>query len=317
MITRCSMKTDEESNGLDNTNGSMLEDDSAKVLLELPDDKALYFEGCDDVTKGLLNLSPVQGMELSSLMEDEKIVQIFLEMDEGHQTCQFKQLESTIEHTDERGGIEIYREVCKHNEGWTQLLVKELSNGRTCATSINSERVCSHSVFTCVIESWCKGVTDGVLPSDEFMEEELASLFFTTRWEYDHKTVLLVVPGDVDAIRCKVVVLKADKIDDAFSVIQYAPKEMDQAREHVSILLETFPDSVMPILFQAAVLVRENRQGKLKEFWVNLLRYLLKILHAAEASMQEFEANMAVLGKEADVAFTSVEAQPQYWLSNE
>ncbi|KAK8617412.1 hypothetical protein V6N13_080328 [Hibiscus sabdariffa] len=154
------------------------------------------------------------------------------------------------------------------------------------------------------------------------MEEELASLFFTTRWEYDHKTVLLVVPGDVDAIRCKVVVLKADKIDDAFSVIQYAPKlspkqEMDQAREHVSILLETFPDSVMPILFQAAVLVRENRQGKLKEFWVNLLRYLLKILHAAEASMQEFEANMAVLGKEADVAFTSVEAQPQYWLSNE
>ncbi|KAK8613359.1 hypothetical protein V6N13_101124 [Hibiscus sabdariffa] len=71
------------------------------------------------------------------------------------------------------------------------------------------------------------GVTDGVLPSEEFIEEDLVSLFFTTRWEYDHRAVLLlVVSGDEDAIRCKVVALiKADKIEDAFSKIQYAQKD--------------------------------------------------------------------------------------------
>ncbi|XP_039041107.1 kinesin-like protein KIN-12B [Hibiscus syriacus] len=44
----------------------------------------------------------------------------------------------------------------------TQLLVKGLSNRRTGATSINSESSRSHSVFTCVVASWCKGVADGV-----------------------------------------------------------------------------------------------------------------------------------------------------------
>ncbi|KAI4336625.1 hypothetical protein L6164_015127 [Bauhinia variegata] len=40
---------------------------------------------------------------------------------------------------------------------------------------------------------------------------------------------------------------------------------MDQARELVSALLDMFPDSEMPILLQAAVLVRENKAGKAEE----------------------------------------------------
>lgn len=41
--------------------------------------------------------------------------------------------------------------------------------------------------------------------------------------------------------------------------------KMDQARELVAALPEVFPDSVMPVLLQAAVLVRENKAGKAEE----------------------------------------------------
>lgn len=44
----------------------------------------------------------------------------------------------------------------------TQLLIKGLSNRRTGATSINAESSRSHSVFTCIVESRCKSVTDGI-----------------------------------------------------------------------------------------------------------------------------------------------------------
>ncbi|KAG6785287.1 hypothetical protein POTOM_011017 [Populus tomentosa] len=44
----------------------------------------------------------------------------------------------------------------------TQLLIKGLSNRRTGATSINAESSRSHSVFTCVIESRCKSMADGM-----------------------------------------------------------------------------------------------------------------------------------------------------------
>ncbi|OMO75912.1 hypothetical protein CCACVL1_15994 [Corchorus capsularis] len=44
----------------------------------------------------------------------------------------------------------------------TQLLIKGLSNRRTGATSINAESSRSHSVFTCVVESRCKSVSDGI-----------------------------------------------------------------------------------------------------------------------------------------------------------
>ncbi|XP_059632075.1 kinesin-like protein KIN-12B [Cornus florida] len=44
----------------------------------------------------------------------------------------------------------------------TQLLIKGLSNRRTGATSINAESSRSHSVFTCVVESRCKSMADGL-----------------------------------------------------------------------------------------------------------------------------------------------------------
>ncbi|KAL8120951.1 kinesin-like protein KIN-12B [Apium graveolens] len=44
----------------------------------------------------------------------------------------------------------------------TKLLMKGLSNRRIGATSINTESSRSHSVFTCVVESRCKGVADGL-----------------------------------------------------------------------------------------------------------------------------------------------------------
>ncbi|KAJ9187052.1 hypothetical protein P3X46_002548 [Hevea brasiliensis] len=44
----------------------------------------------------------------------------------------------------------------------TQLLMKGLSNRRTGATSINAESSRSHSVFTCLVESRCKSMSDGL-----------------------------------------------------------------------------------------------------------------------------------------------------------
>ncbi|XP_022725659.1 signal recognition particle subunit SRP72-like [Durio zibethinus] len=41
--------------------------------------------------------------------------------------------------------------------------------------------------------------------------------------------------------------------------------KMDQARELVAVLPELFPESVMPVLLQAAVLVRENKAAKAEE----------------------------------------------------
>ncbi|GLU21792.1 hypothetical protein SLE2022_379080 [Rubroshorea leprosula] len=41
--------------------------------------------------------------------------------------------------------------------------------------------------------------------------------------------------------------------------------KIDQARELVAALPDIFPDSVMPVLLQAAVLVRENKAGKAEE----------------------------------------------------
>ncbi|KAL4352027.1 hypothetical protein GQ457_06G020470 [Hibiscus cannabinus] len=95
VLDELSVKTDEKSDGLDNPKKGLPDDGSTKILLELPKSKALNFEGCDDVTKWLLKPSLAQGMRLNSLMEDEK---------NCHQTCQFKQLENTIENVVEGHG---------------------------------------------------------------------------------------------------------------------------------------------------------------------------------------------------------------------
>ncbi|KAF5194421.1 Kinesin, partial [Thalictrum thalictroides] len=47
-------------------------------------------------------------------------------------------------------------------EDVTQILIKGFSNRKTGATSLNAESSRSHSVFTCVVESRCKSVSDGL-----------------------------------------------------------------------------------------------------------------------------------------------------------
>ncbi|MCD9640618.1 Kinesin motor domain containing protein, expressed [Datura stramonium] len=47
-------------------------------------------------------------------------------------------------------------------KGVMKLLMKGVSNRRTGATSVNAESSRSHSVFTCVVESRCKSMADGI-----------------------------------------------------------------------------------------------------------------------------------------------------------
>uniref|UniRef100_A0A7N0USB2 Kinesin-like protein n=1 Tax=Kalanchoe fedtschenkoi TaxID=63787 RepID=A0A7N0USB2_KALFE len=59
--------------------------------------------------------------------------------------------------------VESLSEVCVSSmKELTENLMKGLSNRRIGATSINSESSRSHSVFTCVVESRCKRVADGL-----------------------------------------------------------------------------------------------------------------------------------------------------------
>ncbi|XP_039053350.1 kinesin-like protein KIN-12B [Hibiscus syriacus] len=59
--------------------------------------------------------------------------------------------------------VENLKEEYVHSmKGLTKLLLKGLSSRRTCVTSINAECSHSHSVLTCVVESRCKSVANGV-----------------------------------------------------------------------------------------------------------------------------------------------------------
>ncbi|EOA29734.1 hypothetical protein CARUB_v10012821mg [Capsella rubella] len=53
-------------------------------------------------------------------------------------------------------------EYVKNLKDLSKLLVKGLANRRTGATSVNAESSRSHCVFTCVVESHCKSVADGL-----------------------------------------------------------------------------------------------------------------------------------------------------------
>ncbi|KAL1219322.1 Kinesin-like protein KIN-12B [Cardamine amara subsp. amara] len=53
-------------------------------------------------------------------------------------------------------------EYVKNLKDLSKLLIKGLANRRTGATSVNAESSRSHCVFTCVVESHCKSVADGL-----------------------------------------------------------------------------------------------------------------------------------------------------------
>ncbi|KAK9027717.1 hypothetical protein V6N11_067540 [Hibiscus sabdariffa] len=134
------MRTNEESNDINDLFRTLLEDDSTKVFLKLPRDRVQNFEECDDLTNGLLNPSPVQDARLNSLMENEKIGHRFLGMDYGHQTCQLKQLESTIECIDERGGIVV--ESIKMNQLVNRITSLDIKNNITSILPHGEEGAC-------------------------------------------------------------------------------------------------------------------------------------------------------------------------------
>ncbi|XP_052177082.1 LOW QUALITY PROTEIN: kinesin-like protein KIN-12F [Diospyros lotus] len=61
-------------------------------------------------------------------------------------------------------------------EDVTQILIKGLSNRKVGATSINSKSSRSHIVFTCVIESWCKGTSSKCFSSSKTSRISLVDL---------------------------------------------------------------------------------------------------------------------------------------------
>ncbi|KAK9268639.1 hypothetical protein L1049_000396 [Liquidambar formosana] len=61
-------------------------------------------------------------------------------------------------------------------EDVTQILIKGLSSRKVGATSINSKSSRSHIVFTCVIESWCKGTSSKCFSSSKTSRISLVDL---------------------------------------------------------------------------------------------------------------------------------------------
>ncbi|KAL5541509.1 hypothetical protein UlMin_009219 [Ulmus minor] len=92
-----------------------------------------------------------------------------------------------------------------------------------------------------------KDVSDGLRKLDKLKEKE------TQNFQLSHGLDYKLSPKQREAIYANRILL-----------LLHANK-MDQARELVNVLPEMFPDSVLPVLLQAAVLVRENKAGKAEE----------------------------------------------------
>ncbi|GMP65155.1 hypothetical protein CsSME_00026088 [Camellia sinensis var. sinensis] len=70
-------------------------------------------------------------------------------------------------------------------EDITQILIKGLSSRKVVATSIHSESSQSHIVFTCVIESWCKGTSSKCFGSSKTSRISLVDLAGLERSKLD------------------------------------------------------------------------------------------------------------------------------------
>ncbi|XP_058081265.1 kinesin-like protein KIN-12F [Magnolia sinica] len=70
-------------------------------------------------------------------------------------------------------------------EDVTQILIKGLSNRKVGATSINSKSSRSHIIFTCVIESWCKGTLSKCFSSSKSSRISLVDLAGSERNKLD------------------------------------------------------------------------------------------------------------------------------------
>ncbi|KAF9616283.1 hypothetical protein IFM89_029059 [Coptis chinensis] len=67
----------------------------------------------------------------------------------------------------------------------TQILIKGLSNRKIGATSLNSKSSRSHIVFTCVIESWCKGTSSNCFSSSKTSRINLVDVAGSERTKLD------------------------------------------------------------------------------------------------------------------------------------
>ncbi|KAF8414212.1 hypothetical protein HHK36_002212 [Tetracentron sinense] len=70
-------------------------------------------------------------------------------------------------------------------EDVTQILIKGLSSRKVGTTSINSKSSRSHIVFTCVIESWCKGISSTCFSSSKTSRISLVDLAGSERNKLD------------------------------------------------------------------------------------------------------------------------------------
>ncbi|KAE8653744.1 SRP72 RNA-binding domain isoform 2 [Hibiscus syriacus] len=109
-----------------------------------------------------------------------------------------------------------------------------------------------------------KDISDSLRKLDRLKEKD------SQKFELAHAIDLKLSPKQKETIYAIVSLFLGGKKKEDRKLINLFPffvGEYLQARELVSVLPQMFPDSVMPILLQAAVLVRENKAGKAEEMF--------------------------------------------------
>lgn len=122
-------------------------------------------------------------------------------------------------------------------EGYTSIVTRNLSDESSLAVAVNN----------LIALKGPKDVSDSLRKIDRLKEKDAQN------FQLSHTLELKLLRKQREAIYTNRVLL-----------LLHANK-MDQARELVACLPNMFPNSVAPILLQAAVLVRENKAGKAEE----------------------------------------------------
>ncbi|GLU06150.1 hypothetical protein SLE2022_232050 [Rubroshorea leprosula] len=120
---------------------------------------------------------------------------------------------------------------------YTEIINRNLADESSLAVAVNN----------LIVVKGPKDVSDSLRKLDRLKEKD------TQNFQLSHALDVKLSPKQRETIYANRVLL-----------LLHANK-MDQARELVATLPELFPDSVVPVLLQAAVLVRENKAGKAEE----------------------------------------------------
>ncbi|XP_058102156.1 uncharacterized protein LOC131246246 [Magnolia sinica] len=124
-------------------------------------------------------------------------------------------------------------------EAYTDILNRNLADASSLAVATNN----------LIALKGTKDVSDGLRKLDRLIEKGSGA----QRFQLTHGLDFKLSPRQKEAIYANRLLL-----------LLHANR-MDQARELVAALPDMFPDSVVPILLQAAVLVRENKAGRAEE----------------------------------------------------